>query len=126
MIRNFCQQNPQWRVLSDELIENLVQKCFCVKKFEEVTQKFREFFETISSGVLLLPQLQVSCKYLTNAECDLYTLGEFECGMDAETREKLTYLAQEALRLITFNKIHYLLGIDLIPHKAEQNKMDSN
>ncbi|CAF0812939.1 unnamed protein product [Brachionus calyciflorus] len=127
ILREFCMSNSDWSALDENFLEILVHKSFHMKKFENIALKLRTFFEVLSSGILLLPNLQITNKYLTDSEGDIFSLKDIdgnEFEMSLEKRELLTYKAQEALRMIVFNKIHILLGIDLIVEKCDDAQLD--
>ena len=50
----------------------------------------------------------------------------FEAGLTPQQREELTVAAQNGLRLVAFQKIHELLGIDMIKQVAVDNRSNSN
>lgn len=69
IMRDMCQRNPTWNVLSDWLLELTVEKCFVRNKYEDITMKLRAVFECIGSGILFMSALSMQCKsYLPHAK----------------------------------------------------------
>jgi hypothetical protein len=188
LLRDLANRSAAWSCLSDWLIEILVDKCFIRNKYEDIALKFRNVFEFMASGVLLLTNLNVS-KQLVNLSdehnvliiCDpcednrqatttttttttapttantsqdgqqpeqmeesssgAVAAEEASAGGEQATssqtataapvsrvsvvdtllteqqKEDLTASAQSALRMIAFNKIHQLLGMELVAKK---------
>lgn len=122
ILRDLCKRNPTWSILNDNLLEILVEKCFARNKYEDLTLKFRQVFELLSAGCLYLPLLQYSSKSFNNQqeETEVFGLLDTETkenlfeSLDLTKREELTQNAQQCLRLVVFNKVHELLGIELI------------
>lgn len=128
VLRDFCSKDADWSALSDTLLESLVHKCFVNKKFEDVTYKFRQFFEVCASGILLMPKLELTCKYLSDTDTDMFELNGLD--LSVEVSETLTRSAQEAVRLVVFNKINVLLKMESLNDENDENEdelvMDEN
>ena len=138
IMRDLCQRSPTWSALSDWLLELIVDKCFVKNKYEDVTFKFRAVFECISSGIFYMPKLALTvAPRESQIMNDNHVLGfndpvlgaesgnVFEAGLTPQQREELTVAAQNGLRLVAFQKIHELLGIDMIKQVAVDNRSNS-
>ena len=134
IMRDLCQRSPTWSALSDWLLELIVEKCFVKNKYEDVTFKFRAVFECISSGIFYIPQLALTVPSRETQIINENVLGfndpvvgdelgnVFEASLTPQQREELTVAAQNGLRLVAFQKIHELLGIDMIKQQAVKNQ----
>ena len=76
-------------------------------------QKFRTFFELISSGCLLLSKLSIE---ISSNECLSFldpctNLDAFETVLTPQQCEDLTASAQHAIRLLTFKRINEILAL---------------
>jgi hypothetical protein len=124
VMRDFCRRTPTWFVLSDWLLELIVDKCFVRHKYEKVSLKFRTIFEAISSGMFFLRTLVVS--HSTNATTGESVVESIDivdpCKKDStssvfdsltmQQKEDITSSAQHALRLIAFKRINQVLALD--------------
>ena len=99
-----------------------------------MTFKFRAVFECISSGIFYIPQLALTVPSRETQIINENVLGfndpvvgdelgnVFEASLTPQQREELTVAAQNGLRLVAFQKIHELLGIDMIKQQAVKNQ----
>jgi hypothetical protein len=67
VMRDFCRRTPTWFILSDWLLELVVDKCFVKNKYEKVSLKFRTVFESISAGMFFLETLTTGIPVGINA-----------------------------------------------------------
>lgn len=120
IMRDMCHESSEWQ-MDDWLIELLVYLIFQRRNTLDLAAKFREFFEIISAGVLLLSELNLACKYLGVVDSgEVICLKDFDGNLielDTARRENLSRLAQHALRLIAFRKIDDLLGLKALPER---------
>jgi hypothetical protein len=127
VMRDFCRRTPTWFVLSDWLLELIVDKCFVRHKYEKVSLKFRTIFEAISSGMFFLRTLIVShsTNATTNGESVVESVDIVDpCKKDStssvfdvltlQQKEDITSSAQHALRLIAFKRINQVLALDAV------------
>ena len=119
VMRDFCRRTPTWFVLDDWLLELVVEKCFVRNKYEKVPLKFRAIFESLSSGMLFLPELSGSTGLELVEPCRQESVF---AKMTAQQKEDLTASAQHALRLIAFKRIGQILALDA----AEANLLFSS
>lgn len=114
LLRDLCYRDCEWD-LDDNLLDILVNICFQRKNSQNLVVKFREFFELIATGALLLSEMNFSCKYLGGVDSgEVYCLKDFDdklIELELNKSENLSRLAQHALRLIAFRKIDVLLGV---------------
>ena len=113
LLRDLCRRSPTWSVLTDWLLELIVDKCFFRNKYEELAKKFRTFFELISSGCLLLSKLSIE---INSNGCLSFldpctNLDAFETVLTSQQCEDLTASAQHAIRLLTFKRINEILAL---------------
>jgi zinc finger RNA-binding protein len=123
IMRDICQRTPTWSILNDYLLELIIDKCFSKHKYDNLALKFRTVFESISSGLLFMSKSSnfisitsdninmKSYEYIyLNDPCN--PLNDPIESLPLQKREDLTSSAQHALRLLTFNKINQILGIE--------------
>ena len=123
IMREMCQRTPTWSILNDYLLELIIDKCFYKNKYDNLALKFRTIFEFISSGILFMSKSKnlisitsdninmKSYEYIyLNDPCN-HSNDLIEC-LPLQKREDLTLSAQHALRLLAFNKIDQILGIE--------------
>ena len=130
VMRDFCRRTPTWFVLSDWLLELLVEKCFIRNKYEKVALKFRTVFECISSGVFFMSTLTsgISGGAELAETLEIVDPCQKDSGvsifdhLSAQQKEDITSSAQHALRLIAFKKINQILALDM----AEANLLFSS
>lgn len=146
VMRDFCRRTPTWFILSDWLLELIIDKCFVKNKYEKVSLKFRTVFESISAGMLCLQSLTTGIpvgipiqsseiaavsttddvKPTTSLElvdpCKKNSTKSVFEHLSLQQKEDLTSSAQHALRLIAFKKINQILALDA----AEANLLFSS
>jgi len=109
ILREFCQRNSQWSVLSSWALELMVEKVLASANGPlSPGDGLRRVFEAVSSGLLLpgSPGLYDPCeKEPTDAAGRL----------TSQEREEMTASAQHMLRCIAFRQVHSVLAMDPLP-----------
>ncbi|XP_063770918.1 zinc finger RNA-binding protein 2 isoform X2 [Pseudophryne corroboree] len=114
ILRDLCQRVSTWTALSDWALEVLVEKVLSSASLPlSPGDAVRRVLECVASGVLLLdgPGLKDPCE---KESCDMFE------SLTKQEREDITTSAQHAVRLITFRKIHKVLGME--PIRTGRNK----
>ncbi|RMZ96702.1 zinc finger RNA-binding isoform X6 [Brachionus plicatilis] len=114
LLRDMCDRDPDWNV-DESVLELLVCVSFQRRNTHDLCVKFGEFFELVAGGVLLLSDLNLACKYLGGVDSgQVFCLNDLDGNLvelERDKSERLSRLAQQALRLIAFRKIDALLGM---------------
>jgi zinc finger RNA-binding protein len=111
IMRDMRRRDSTWRLLSDWMLELLVEKCLISGEGPLTLSPgdaLRRVIECIASGILLAgsPGLCDPCEKEPTDAIDCLT---------NQQKEDITTCAQRALRLIAFRQIHHLLGVDVLP-----------
>jgi zinc finger RNA-binding protein len=106
IFRDLCERVPTWKPISLWMLQILVQKCLSTVDGGTLSPSYavQLVFECIASGILLpdSPGLYDPCEREPTDLCQVLTPQE---------REYITASAQHALRLITFDQLHKILGM---------------
>jgi len=120
LLRDLFARVPLWNVLSLHTIELLVYKTVISSPVMlHLSDSFRRFFEMISSGQFMSQRTKLidPCE---KEEFDLFAT------ITKQQRENMVCSAQNAIRLIAFDQIHQVLGIERLPanRKRPNNEGD--
>lgn len=111
IMRDICQRIPTWAPISNWALELLVEKVLTSAGVPlSPGDALRRIFEAVASGILLPngPGLLDPCEKEVSDSVGKLT---------PQQREDITSSAQHALRLIAFNQLYKILGIDRLPDR---------
>lgn len=111
VLKDICRRVPAWGVLDSWMLILLVQKCI-VSASHDYTKPgdvFRRVMECVASGIFL-PGGSGLLDPCEKGRVDASS------SLTAQERANITLSAQHALRLIAFEKLHLVLGVEpLLP-----------
>jgi len=106
VLRDLCERVSTWKPISLWMLEVLVQKCLSTVDSAMLSPSYsvQLVFECLACGILLpdSPGLYDPCEREPTDLC---------LSLSAQEREYITASAQHALRLITFDRLHKILGM---------------
>ncbi|KAI6182376.1 DZF domain-containing protein [Aphelenchoides bicaudatus] len=106
LLREFFVHNPAWSVFSLHALELIVYKSFVTCPIlPRISDAFRRFFEIMASGQFMSPRFKLA------DPCEKSGFDIF-ADISRQQRENIMCSAQNTLRLIAFDQIHVILGID--------------
>jgi len=109
IMKDLCARCPTWKPLTSWAIEVLVQRALASSSVPLILSgALICVFKCISSGLLL----DSGRGLYDPCERSATDVLEYLC---VQEREDITASAQQALRMMTFNKMHEVLGIDDLP-----------
>lgn len=109
IMRDWCQRNASWKVLSSWALELICEKVIAsAGQPMSPGDGVRRVFEAIASGLLLpgTPGIMDPCE-----KDPIDAAGQ----LTSQEREEITASAQTALRMIAFRQIHQVLNMEALP-----------
>ncbi|KAL5481951.1 hypothetical protein EMCRGX_G022227 [Ephydatia muelleri] len=115
VLRDICNRVPAWAVLNGWVLELLVQKCVVSASpdFTKPGDVFRRVMECVASGLFLPGGTSLL------DPCEKETV-DAASSLTPQERVNLTLSAQHALRLIAYEKLHLVLGVEPLPEWSTQ------